>query len=524
MSHRILIVGAGPTGMIMAGQLARLDVPVRLIDRLDDPVTTSRAFTIHARTLELLGTMGLAETFLSKSLKTLSMDYHFPQKAADDVPKLDFSELDSTFPFCLTIDQADTEAILREHIQGLGVEVEWGTRLTDFAETPSGVEVTLEAGGRSETAEVDWLVGCDGFYSTVRKQLELPFDGSDYEGTMRMMDVPVEGLDVAEDAIHYYIAKDHMLLVNKLPGENFRVLISDKNDVAEQVSADAARAEMQGVVNKHFGDKVTLGQPVWNTAFRLARRQVNSYRRGRVFLAGDAAHVNSPAGGQGMNVAMQDAFNLGWKLGMVVRGEGKETLLESYEAERAPVAQQMLEGTNYIHSIIMAHGKGMQERLERMQADDWNKRAVSQIAGISYTYAERGAELTDLEGVRLQVGDRAPDAHLGEKRIYDLVAPTGYTLFYLLNSDAAAQQAQATSAHLAERFKTSFTPWFITPPALSLETQNGAHVTDPEPFRQRYESLDADHVYVIRPDCHIDYKGPAQDAAALEAHLERVLV
>ena len=186
--------------------------------------------------------------------------------------------------------------------------------------------------------------------------MDIPFDGERYEGMMRMMDVPLEGFEGSLDAIHYFIAKEHMLLINKLPGENFRVLISDKS---EGTPAEQAREAFQEILDQHFGGRVQLGEPRWVTNFRNARRKANSYRFGSVFLVGDAAHVNSPAGGQGMNVAMGDAFNLGWKLGMVVQGLAEESLLDTYETERGPVAHQMLDGTNYMHNIIMAHGAKM---------------------------------------------------------------------------------------------------------------------------------------------------------------------
>ena len=290
---RVLIVGSGPTGMILAAQLKAAGIPVRLIDRLDAPTTTSRAFTIHARTLEQLGQMELQDAFLAQSIQTTSMDYHFPQK--EETPKLDFTALDSVYPFCLTINQADTETILREHLTDLGVAIEWNTQLESLTQNDDGtITVTLKNNttDSAETTTVDWLLGCDGIRSTVRQQLNLPFDGSEYGGTMRMIDVHVDGFDYSDEAIHYFIAKDHMLLVNKLPGANHRVLISDKT---EGVPPEEARAAFQETLNNHFGGKVTIDEPVWSTNFRISKRKSNSFRQGNIFLAGDSAHVNSPS-------------------------------------------------------------------------------------------------------------------------------------------------------------------------------------------------------------------------------------
>ena len=511
-NNSVLIVGSGPTGMILAGQLTALGVSVRIIDKLSAPVTTSRAFTIHARTLELLGQMDLQGAFLNHSIKTYSMDYHFPQK--EETPQLDFRALDSVYPYCLTINQTDTETILREHLINLGGVIEWETKLDSVNENEDGsLTVTLrnKSSDAQESVTVDWLIGCDGHYSTVRGQLNLPFDGSEYAGTMRMMDVQVAGFDYSDEAIHYFIAKDHMLLMNKLPGENHRVLISDKT---EGVPPEEARAAFQETLDKHFAGNVQIDEPTWTTNFRISKRKSNSYRQGHIFLAGDSAHVNSPAGGQGMNVAMQDAFNLSWKLAMVIKGEAKEALLDTYEAERSPVASQMLEGTNYIHSIIMAHGKGMEERIARMRGGEWNRQAVNQVAGISYTYRTATAS-EDVPAIT--IGDRAPDGYLAnEQRIYDLVASDGFTLFLFVDNKDAFAQLSAMVADINERFTALFTAVFITPESIALP-ENTNQVKDSGSFRERYPDA---AVYLIRPDYHIAYIG----ANELQSHLEATLL
>lgn len=523
----VLVVGSGPTGLIMAGRLAALDVPVRIIDRLEQPVSTSRAFTIHARTLELLAQIGLADTFLDHSLKVLSMDYHFPMK--EDTPRLDFTKLDSVYPFCLTINQSDTEAILRDHLASLGVEIEWQTKLESFEQAEDSVTATLlhQDTGERETTEVEWLIGCDGFHSTVREQMNISLEGDVYAGTMRMMDVKVTGFPGTDEAIHYFIAQDHMLLFTKLPGEHHRVLISDKT---EGVPPEQARAAFQEVLDQHFGGQVQLDEPVWSTNFRISRRQVSSYRLDRIFLAGDAAHINSPAGGQGMNVAMQDAFNLSWKLAMVIKGEAHEKLLDSYERERAPVASQMLEGTHYIHSIIMAHGKGMAERIALMQGGEWNRQAVNQVAGISYTYrpTDPDGEAPETTTQGITVGDRAPDRLLSkEQRLHDLVAVDGYTLLLFLGDSADPSQydtLQQIARNTDESFTTKIAAHIIVPPAFPTQPDDPfSVVVDDQELHTLYNTTDTSTAYLLRPDCHIAYIGAAEDSQALVAWLQDTL-
>lgn len=489
--------------MVMAAQLANFGVSVRIIDRLDKPVNTSRAFTLHARTLELLGQMGLSKKYLENSIRTYSMDYHFPKY--ENTPKLNFRDLDSTYPFALTIDQTTTERILREHLTTLGINIEWNKELRSFTNNEDSTTAILlnTDTQEEEIVETEWLIGCDGYSSSVRKNLNITLDGSDYGGTMRMMDVAMSGFKKSNEAIHYFIAKDHMLLINKLPGKNYRLLISDKT---EGVPPEQARKAFQSVLDKHFLGQVIIEEPSWSTNFRISKRKVNAYRHGSIFLAGDAAHINSPAGGQGMNVAIQDAFNLGWKLGMFIKGIAKKCFLDSYEKERSPVANQMLEGTNYIHSIIMAHGQGMQERIERMKNGAWNKQAVNQIAGISYTYRNL-EETKDI----LATGDRAPDGFYDiENRIYDLMHYKNYALFLFAgqnmtpeNLEHLDQLAQSIKNHSA----LTIVPYIISASQIKDHLKTRVIVDDGRFHKQYRNDINATNskMYLIRPDCYIAF-------------------
>jgi len=500
----VLIIGSGPTGLIMAILLTDFGIPVRIIDRLDKPLSTSRAFTLHARTLELLEQLGLSRKYLEKGIKTFSMDYHFPGNT--NVPKLDFKDLDSVYPFTLTIDQSITEKVLRDHLISLGVPIEWNTELKDLNSTKKSSAITLQhlESGKIEELETIWVIGCDGHSSSVRKNLNLQLDGSDYGGTMRMIDVSLSGFNKSNQAIHYFIAKDHMLLINKLPGDNYRVLISDKT---EGVPPEKSKEAFQKVLDKHFSGQVVIGDPVWSTNFRISKRKVNTYKVNTVFLAGDAAHINSPAGGQGMNVAIQDAFNLGWKLALVIKGIAKESFLDSYAEERSPIAEQMLEGTNYIHSIIMAHGQGMEERIKRMEGGKWNKKAVNQIAGISYTYRN-----SDTVGL-LAAGDRAPDCFYTEKkRVYDLFSHLQYTLLVFADKNPTNKELNSLDENIQEILgysKLPITPYII----VSHENENTSKtkvITDNGNFCKTYlvsENQSEKSYFMIRPDCHIAYCG-----------------
>ncbi|MGH7964174.1 MAG: FAD-dependent monooxygenase, partial [Candidatus Binatia bacterium] len=449
----ILIVGGGPTGTTLAIELLRRGVPCRVIDRLDGPVMTSRSFTLHARTLELFEMAGFVDAFLERGIRSVSMDYRF--QGVEEIARLDFTALESQYPFTLIINQDVTEAVLREHLARLGTQVEWNVELRSLSHDGNGrVTAVLvhQPEGREEVVQTDWLIGCDGVHSVVRKQLDLPYEGDDYTGMeLRMMDVQLSGFPLTDDSIHYLITKEHLLLITKLPGLNYRVLISDMGGAQ---ATDTVRSAFQRVVDEHFRGSVTLGEPEWATVFRIWRRIVTSYRQGHIFLVGDAAHCHSPAGGQGMNACIQDAFNLGWKLALVARGEAHESLLDSYEPERRPIGQQVIEATHLLNTVIMAHGTSIEDRIAITKEPGFNQRAVSKVSGLAYTYRDvvtAPPGLTPLDGPA--AGDRALDAPLTTKlRLHDLLRHPDHTLLLFPGEANAAQALAELARRVTERF------------------------------------------------------------------------
>ncbi|MGH3828645.1 MAG: FAD-dependent monooxygenase, partial [Pseudonocardiaceae bacterium] len=352
----VLVVGAGPAGLTLAIELLRRGVACRVIDRLPAPAPTSRAVIVHARTLELFDGAGLAEPLLRQGLPGRSMNYHFLGER--EAPRLDFTDLPSPYPFFLRIDQSVTERILRERVAALGGRVEWSSELRSLRcgdhDTDLVEAVLTGPGGQPERATCEWLVGCDGAHSAVRHLLGLGFDGERY-ASMRnpMMDVPLRGFPLPDDAAHWLISPENMVVVIKLPGAHHRVLLSELDDGPAR---PPAREKFQAVFDEHFAGAVTVGEPAWSSVFRISHRMVDTYRHGRVLLAGDAAHIHSPAGGQGMNACIQDVFNLGWKLAAVVTEDAPAALLETYETERRPIAAQVLAGTHALTKINMGHG------------------------------------------------------------------------------------------------------------------------------------------------------------------------
>ncbi|WP_157227796.1 FAD-dependent monooxygenase [Nocardia asiatica] len=511
----VVIVGAGPSGLTLAFQLARLGIRCRIIDKRKAPSDKSKSFTLQARTLELFDMAGIAHLFEERGIPSDSMDWHF--SGYQDVARLDYTTLQSRYPFVLIIPQNDTETVLRDHLASLDTHVEWETELVSAKNDDDGLvtaRLVHTDTGREEIVRPDWLVGCDGLQSRVREQLGVSYVGDEYSGqAMKMMNGPVSGLeDYDSNRIHYFIKESNMLLVTALPDGNCRVLISENSEVD---SAEMTLAAFQSVVDDHFPHRrVTLGAQAENSVFSIWRRISGTYRIGRILLCGDANHINSPAGGQGMNCGIQDAFNLGWKLGMVVRGYADEAVLETYELERRPVAELVLAGSHELTKILMDHGTPIPERIAKTREPGFNERMVGLISGLSFSYRDVISTPAGLTGpADLAVGDRVP-LHL-----HEFLRHPFYTVAALERRDP---QAAAANAALKTRLERRFGERvkFASVPASSL----GGRALSGACGEAADRSHDADTaVALIRPDGHFGALGSTSEQAALFDALDAVL-
>lgn len=331
----ILIVGAGPVGLTLAIELTRYRVPVRIIDRAASATDKSKAMVVWPRTLELLDRAGLAAAMVETGLVT----QHINLVAGNDIlASVGFDDLPTPYPFALLIPQSDTEHLLEQHLASLGVEVERNTELESFVSEQDGVTCTLrQADGTIGVTRFDWLLGCDGARSTVRGALKLDFAGDTLSQSFVLADVAVTGLAVPKGELAVFWSEDGPLLVFPMRSGLYRIVA----DVGTEARHDPTLAEMQAIVDAR-APGVRLSDPTWLSGFIINERMVPSYRVDRVFVAGDAAHIHSPAGGQGMNTGMHDAINLAWKLALVQRGMTGPALLDSYSQERSGVAKEVL--------------------------------------------------------------------------------------------------------------------------------------------------------------------------------------
>ena len=517
----VLIVGAGAAGTMFSLELARHGVEARTVDRLPQPGRTSRAIAVHARTLEMLERIDerLLAPYLAHGIHNKGYVLHYVDAAGERSevrPGLDFTTLDSRYPYILIHGQADSENNIRQYLrEEFDRGTEWNTRCTAVTQNADGVTATLVHAGNGdaeETVRCQYLVACDGINSRVRHALRLEQEGSDYKGTvLQNMDVFLDGFPDADDYVHYCAGTDHFVMVVKLPGGFYRLLLSDRGEAAgPAVSPGDA---FKRIIDRHF-DNVSLGELVWHSKWESWVRLAKNYREGRVFLAGDSAHVHSTTGGQGMNCCMQDACNLGWKLAFVLRGLARSELLDTYVDERRPIAEQVIWAASSLHEIFMGHGKDIRERAQRMNDPQFLDQVVGRCSGISYTYRDY---VRPIEGLSEQpgpvigpeIGDRAPDVDLEDGRtLYDLTRHTGFTLFVLRNAMSRDREGDQSLARLQERF------------GQVLETHE---IRSSAAVERRYGSTPHDRILLIRPDGYLGFRGALTELRLLEAHLGSML-
>ena len=511
----VLIVGGGAAGTLLHLELARRGIKARSIDRLPGPAATSRAITIHARTAEIMERIDarLIDRYLARALPSKGYVLHFVDDAgrrSEVRPGLDFTTLDCRYPRLYIHPQHETEQVLRDFLLAeFGQATEWNRELTAVAHTADGVVATVTgAAGGTEELQARYLVACDGSNSRVRRCLRLLQDESDYRGSeMQNLDVFLNDFPDTTDYVHYCAGRDHFIMIVELPGGYYRLLLSDRGEAA--ATNQSPEQSFMRIVNQHF-DGVSLGSTVWHSRWESHVRLAHTYRAGNVFLAGDSAHVHSTSGGQGMNCCLQDAYNLGWKLAMVLSGEARERLLDSYESERKPIAEQVIWAASALHEIFMGHGKSIAERSTRLSDRKFLDAVVGRCSGISYSYRDLSAQPDDpaLAMNSPVVGDRAPDVDLGDGRsLFSLTRHTGFTLLALPAGHGSSTALAATVRQLEQRFSALLRAHLL--PA-------GAELA------RRYGVGARPLLLLIRPDGYIACRCAADEAPRVARYLDEL--
>jgi len=500
MSQQVLIVGAGPTGLVLALWLNRLGVSIRIIDKASSPGTTSRAMVVHARTLEFYDQLGIAKAAVEAGEKGAVVNAHLNGELIARIPFGDFGEGLSLYPFMLVLPQDVHERLLQEQLRIRGIEVEQGSELVGFEDHPHGVCAELRTARGEESLWVDYLCGCDGAHSTAREQLGIGFPGGTYQQVFYVADTVVEGA-MADDEVHFAFSTNDIFGIFPLKHrENWRLI----GVVPKAIRKDLHEITYDDVAEQVLRDSGLRATRInWFSTYHVHHRVANAFRQGRIFLLGDAAHIHSPAGGQGMNTGIGDAANLAWKLAASLQGRAASSVLDSYPIERTQVARRIVNRTDRIFSFqvspswLMRVGRRwltplMPSIIRVPFVRRYVFRTISQI-GFEY----RDGPISNGATGHIRAGDRLPWVSFGGQS-------NNYAAMRALDWQA---HVYGTADHELKRYCAEIRL------ALHEYPWSGAF---------KAAAFERDALYLVRPDGHVGLAAPKQDVRALQDYVSRL--
>ena len=534
---QVFVVGAGPTGLMAANLLQRSGIAVRVVDDRAEASRESRALAVMARSMELFQQLGLSDRFLDRGVVNPGIDFYVRGARVGGLDYDRAASPDTPFEFITLHPQSNTESVLINDLTRLGVNIERNTTVTAVNQDAAGVTTSVTGpDGRDTTIRSLYAIGADGAHSAVRKALGLSFEGAKYPQTFMLADCHVEWpLDHARFRV--FMRGDTIALFLPLDGANrSRVMVTDHTSKADLAGPEASQldlAELEPVYRETTGMDLRLSDPVWTTRYRVSHRGVPRYGEGRVFVAGDAAHIHSPAGGQGMNTGLQDAANLAWKLAATIAG-GSAALLDTYDTERRPVGQQVVETSDKMFSAA-AGQTGWEASLRDWLAgpltaaisrvDAVQHRAFRKLSQLEITYGPNaflGDERPALGKTGPAVGHRAPNAAIAHHRdVFDLLAGYGFTVLALSRKPLERDEAHRLADTLDTLATDRVTVHLVTRLAVGRDARVVA-ATSADVFEAYgLKDREAQAIYLIRPDGYVAWRGAGLDIAACGRFLER---
>ncbi|MEH2048797.1 FAD-dependent monooxygenase [Nostoc sp.] len=465
MKTDVIIVGAGPTGLSLAVQLIRYGINFVIFDKKQGITDLSKALVVHARTLEIYDQVGLAQQAVADGEIVQKVNLMHDGKISAQIDFSNFGGQLSPFPFMLVFEQNKNERLLYEHLQHNGKEVQWQNEMESLTQDANGVKAVLKnATGETQTIEAQYLVGCDGAGSPTRHLLDFHFEGSTYPRLFYVADVDME---FAADKATFYVtlAENSFVLIVPMQGEKHWRLIGNLPEYDEQGDREVTYYEVENKVKQLVQRPLEITNVRWFSSYKVHTRRAEKFSKGRCFLAGDAAHIHTPAGGQGMNTGIQDAYNLAWKIAFVLKGHAKDSILETYNEERLANAKRLLQTTDKFFDVAAGNQWYLQFFRDNILpslanvvarfsgAKEFIFQLVSEI-GINYRDSSLSLHQSDSRAERLRqrsfevkAGDRMPYFLADGTNVYDRLSAPKFHLLVFSNGEHDYEDLQAELAN-----------------------------------------------------------------------------
>ncbi|RDV15977.1 hypothetical protein DXT99_06275 [Pontibacter diazotrophicus] len=523
----VLITGAGPTGLTLANLLTRMDIPFLVIDKNAHPSRESKAFAVQARSLEIFDQLGIAEKAVDLGSIKLMLSFLSKGKKAVTFNLEGLVPNETPFPYLLILAQNKTEQLMAEALSKHNQEVLWEHELTQLEEQKDGVNAYIRApSGEEKKLRFNYVIGCDGAGSTVRREGGFSFEGKTFSPTFYLSDSEIDW-QLSHDSIYFSFAPGYISGFFPFSEKHKYRIFNFMNDaVRKEEDEKLTEKDMQRIVDANPHVKVNLKNTDWLSVFKIHARHSRTFSKGRLFLAGDAAHVHSPAGGQGMNTGIQDAYNLAWKLALVLKGQATPHLLDTYHEERHVIAQNLIHTTDRFFQFLIQRGPFMNTfRLHIFPAAfnavvkvKWlRKRAFRRISQIAIKYRFSSLSKQDasdgFSSKAPQAGDRAPYVQVisnGKQcSIYSLFSLRSFTLL-LATPRPEFSAVQDVCYHLTHRVQ------------LPVQVQVIRTYSENKAFARAY-GVKKEAIFIIRPDGHIGFRTSSLNTEAIEEYFTKIL-
>ena len=524
----VLIVGAGPTGLMMACELERHDIPFRIIDKKPEPTQGSNATWIQTRTLEIFDAIGMADQFLKIGHPCYSINFYDNGKHLANLP---LNQIESTYPFILMLPQCETELLLTNKLKKSKIRVERSFELIDVKQSNNTVISTIKLpNGDLESVTSNWLVACDGANSTVREKCRIPFPGEDISEQFMVADAKMTSY-LPTNEIHVFFDKGTIFpergtIFSAFPwgSQDYRLSANLYSEVPRQTFHPHEVKEV--VADRTYGNFI-VENVSWISPFWIHGKIVDSLQHGSIFLAGDAGHIHSPAGGQGMNTGLQDAFNLAWKLALVIKGKAKTSLLESYQLERYSVVNKIVDQTERLTKMMLfdkTFFSKLHQFTKNISQAKTAKKVANELTQINIKY-QNSPIIDDKNKITTtpHQGERAPDVIIDEStHLYQYLRNSLHNILIFLEKNQEKHKLNEV-INLQQELNQSF-PDLIK---IHIVSTVGIHIDNlifdkGSVIFKRYDVEDF-AICVIRPDNYIGYFSKKLDVNLLKQFLERYL-